>query len=138
MRVLFLEPCTLRVCPRFPSRFFRRERPATAHPFRDERAANHIDSTDTRHPALQARRKVERRRTPLVVTPLAGNATTPPKVEEAAEPASTEETPAKKAEAAPAVEPTPAAEPSFLGDVVPAAVTVGQAPKSTPEVSAAA
>ena len=64
------------------------------------------------------------------------DATTPPKVEEAAEPATTEETPAN--EAAPAVEPTPAAEPNSIGDVVPAAVTVGQAPKSTPEVSAAA
>lgn len=65
------------------------------------------------------------------------DATTPPKVEEAAEPATTE-TPAKEAEAAPAAEPTPAAEPNSIGDVVPAAVTVGQAPKSTPEVSAAA
>lgn len=66
------------------------------------------------------------------------DATTPPRVEEAAEPATTEETPAKEAEAAPAIEPIPAVEPNSLGDVVPAAVTVGQAPKSTPEVSAAA
>lgn len=66
------------------------------------------------------------------------DASTPPKVEEAAEPATTEETPAKEAEAAPAIEPIPAVEPNSFGDVVPAAVTVGQAPKSTPEVSAAA
>lgn len=64
------------------------------------------------------------------------DASTPPKVEEAAEPATTEETLAK--EAAPAIEPIPAVEPNSFGDVVPAAVTVGQAPKSTPEVSAAA
>ena len=63
------------------------------------------------------------------------DATTPPKVEEAAEPA-TEETPAS--EAAPTIEPTLAAEPNSIGDAVSAAVTVGQAPKSTPEVSAAA
>lgn len=65
------------------------------------------------------------------------DATTPPKVEEAAEPATTEETPAKEAEAAP-VEPTSAAEPNSIGDAVLAAATVGQAPKSTPAVSAAA
>ncbi|OCL13253.1 hypothetical protein AOQ84DRAFT_118694 [Glonium stellatum] len=62
------------------------------------------------------------------------DSTTPPKVEEVNEP-STEE--AAKEEAAPTIEPTPA-EPNSIGDVVPAAVTVGQAPKSTPEVSATA
>ena len=59
-------------------------------------------------------------------------ATTPAKVEETAEP--TEE---KTAE--PVKEEAPAAtEPATIGDVVPDAVTVGQAPKSTPQVSTTA
>jgi len=69
-----------------------------------------------------------------------------PKKEEkaAAAPAKVEETPEtkeeEKVEEAPKEE-TPAekkAEPATIGDVVPEAVTVGQAPKSTPEVSATA
>lgn len=63
---------------------------------------------------------------------------TPAKVEETAEPKE------EKTDAAPIEEkketPAPAAptEQAAIGDVVPDAVTVGQAPKSTPEVSATA
>lgn len=64
---------------------------------------------------------------------------TPAKVEETAEP--TEETPAiaateEKKEETPVV--PAASEPATIGDVVPDAVTVGQAPKSTPQVSSTA
>jgi hypothetical protein len=54
---------------------------------------------------------------------------TPAKVEEKEEPKSVEPTPAVT---------EPAAEPKSIGDVVPDAVTVGQAPKSTTEVTTAA
>lgn len=67
------------------------------------------------------------------------DATVPTKVEETAEPAATEE--GKETEPTPAVESTPApvaTEPASIGDVVPDAVTVGQAPKSNPEVAATA
>ena len=63
-------------------------------------------------------------------------AAAPPKVEETAETKEEE----KKVEEAPKEE-TPVekkTEPATIGDVVPEAVTVGQAPKSTPEVSATA
>ena len=65
---------------------------------------------------------------------------TPAKVEETAEPK--EETPAvatteEKKEETPVV-PAATSEPVTIGDVVPDAVTVGQAPKSTPQVSSTA
>jgi len=65
------------------------------------------------------------------------------KEKEPATPAKVEEKEELKAEEAKAGEPTPAvteptAEPKSIGDVVPDAVTVGQAPKSTTEVTTAA
>ena len=63
-------------------------------------------------------------------------AATPAKVDETAEPKEEE----KKTEEAPKEENAAEkkTEPATIGDVVPEAVTVGQAPKSTPEVSATA
>jgi len=56
----FLEPRTLRVCPRFPYCSFRsRYGVRLAQPFRDERAASHVSPNNARLPALQARRQVE-------------------------------------------------------------------------------
>ncbi|KAF2735492.1 hypothetical protein EJ04DRAFT_543022 [Polyplosphaeria fusca] len=63
--------------------------------------------------------------------------TTPEKVEETAEPKEADEA-TKEIKPAETTTPAAPAEPKIIGDVVPDAVTVGQAPKSTPEVSATA